>query len=131
MALLQWKPEYSVGIESMDDEHRAMMALINDVYLSLEGESGEAEIDDGLGQIFNTISMHFALEERLMRDNDYAEFEAHKRDHEKLLDQMRDLMDSYFDDPVIGANRLQEQLSEWFAGHFSSFDARLHGSLGH
>ncbi len=131
MALLQWKPEYSVGIKSMDDEHRAMMALINDVYRSLGGESSEAEVDEGLGQIFNTISMHFALEERLMRDNDYAEFEAHKHDHENLLDQIRDLMDSYFDDPVIGAKRLEEQLSEWFAGHFSSFDARLHGRLGH
>ena len=35
MSLLSWKPEYSVGIASMDDEHREMIELINDVYEKL------------------------------------------------------------------------------------------------
>lgn len=129
MSLLKWKPEYSVGIDSMDDEHREMIDLINTTYDKLEKESEAGQIEDCLGEILSTISMHFALEERMMQRSGYAEYQAHKNDHEKLLDQIRDLMDVFFDDPVTGGKRLEEKLSSWFATHFSSFDARLHGHL--
>lgn len=129
MSLLKWKPEYSVGIDSMDGEHREMMDLINTTYEKLEKESETGQIEDCLGEILSTISMHFALEERIMQRSGYAEYQAHKNDHEKLLDQIRDLMDVFFDDPVAGGKRLEEKLSSWFATHFSSFDARLHGHL--
>ena len=131
MSLLEWKPEYSVGIASMDDEHREMIALINDVYAKL-GTSPDADtIEDCLEEIFKTISLHFALEERIMREQGYDEYEDHKEDHEDLLDEIRDLMDEFVNSPTQGARMLEERLSDWFAQHFASFDARLHGKLGH
>ena len=131
MSLLQWKQEYSVGIDSMDDEHREMMELINDIHAKLQTDPDAEQIDDCLGAVYNTISGHFALEEKMMREHQYSEYLAHKEDHEDLLDQIRDLMDEYHADPDSGATRLAEGLSNWFAGHFSTFDARLHGQLGH
>ncbi len=129
MSLLKWKPEYSVGIDSMDDEHREMIELINSTYEKIEANSDAGQIEDCLGEILSTISMHFALEERMMKRGEYAEYSAHKNDHEALLDQIQDLMDVYHDDPVAGGRKLEEGLSAWFAGHFASFDARLHGQL--
>lgn len=129
MSLLQWKPEFSVGIDSMDHEHREMIDLINGTYEKLEANSDAIQIEACLGEILSTISMHFALEERLMKHSQYEEYQAHKNDHEELLDQIRDLMDDFFADPLAGAKRLEESLSDWFARHFSSFDARLHGRL--
>jgi len=130
MSLLQWKPEYSVGIQSMDDEHREMIDLINSTYEKLKSDTDADQVEDYLGEILSTISMHFALEERIMRKAGYGEFQAHKDDHELLLDRLRDLMDDFFVDPTNGSSRLEQSLSDWFAGHFSTFDARLHGELG-
>jgi len=130
MSLLQWKPEYSVGIDSMDDEHREMIGLINDTYDKLKSDPDVAEVEQCLGEIFSTISAHFALEENVMRKSDYAEYQAHKDDHEALLDQIRDLMDDFDANTSSGALQLERRLSDWFAGHFSTFDARLHGKLG-
>jgi hemerythrin len=130
MSLMQWKPEYSVGVESMDDEHREMINLINETYEKLGSNPDALQVEECLGDIFSTVSMHFALEERLMRKNNYAEYQAHKDDHEDLLDQIRDLMDDFAADTSAGAVRLEQGLSDWFAGHFSTFDARLHGQLG-
>jgi hemerythrin len=130
MSLLQWKPEYSVGVESMDVEHQEMIDLINEIYEKLDSNPDADQIEQCLGDIFSTISMHFALEERLMRKNNYAEYPAHKDDHEKLLDQIRDLMDDFESDTAAGAVKLEQGLSDWFAGHFATFDARLHGKLG-
>lgn len=131
MTLLQWKPEYSVGIDSMDDEHQEMMRLINDIHAELESGADADQVNQCLGDIFNTISMHFALEEKLMKDNAYDEFQAHKDDHENLLDELRDLMDDYYDNSTIGTSALEKSLSKWFSAHFSTFDARLHGKLSH
>ena len=129
MTLLTWKPEYSFGIESVDSEHREMIELINAVYDAIEDKKNPQSIEHFLGEVHATISAHFALEERVMRNANYDEFEAHKEDHEELLDEIRDLMDRFFDTPVQGLQLLQENLSGWFAGHFSTFDARLHGKL--
>ena len=130
MSLLQWKPEYSVGIDSMDDEHRELIALINTTYEKLHADADVTRVEECLGEILGTISMHFALEERIMRKAAYGEYQAHKEDHENLLDRLRELMDEYYDDPDQGARRLEASLSGWFEKHFASFDARLHGELG-
>ena len=130
MILLEWKTEYSVGIASVDDEHREMIGLINDVYSKLGASPDPESIEDCLEDIFHTISMHFALEERIMRDAGYEEYENHKEDHEDLLDEIRDLMDAFLADAENGGRLLKERLSAWFAKHFASFDARLHGKLG-
>ncbi len=37
----------------------------------------------------------------------------------------------FIDDTEIGAERLSRRLNDWFADHFSSFDARLHSKLVH
>jgi hemerythrin len=129
MQLLQWKPSFTLGIASVDTEHRDMINTINRVYATLEDEHSELEVNRVLGEIHAQISAHFALEERLMRAASYAEYAQHKDSHEQLLDQIRDLMDSFSADPVAGRTQLQESLSNWFGVHFASFDARLHTHL--
>ena len=130
MALLEWKPEYCVGNASIDHEHENMIKQINALYDQL-GESADAEtIEAVLGEIHADVSAHFALEERLMRDASYVEYEDHKDDHEDLLDQIHDLMDSFYTNPEEGQKLLKLQLSGWFGRHFSTFDARLHKQLG-
>ena len=130
MALLTWKPEYSVGIEAVDFEHQEMIDLLNGLYKEMQDRKDPDSIERFLGDIHATISAHFALEERVMQRSEYAEYEAHKDDHEELLDQIRDLMDAVDDAPETGLALLEERLSSWFGRHFATFDARLHGKLG-
>ena len=131
MTLLTFKPEYSVGIESMDHEHRELIRLINELYEEMKERHDPASIEQFLGDIHAAISSHFALEERLMQRAGYEEYEAHKEDHEKLLDQIGDMMDEFDEDHERGARLLEQSLSSWFSSHFSTFDARLHGKLPH
>jgi len=130
MSLLNWKSEYSVGIDSMDDEHRQMFRLINEIHEEMRGRRDTESMEQFLGDIHTAIAMHFALEERVMREAAYEEYEAHKEDHEELLDQIRDMMDTFDEDCDAGIRHLSECLSDWFLAHFGSFDARLHGKLG-
>ena len=130
MPLLEWKPEYSVGNTAIDYEHEQMIAQINLLYEQLFDPQDGGNIEAVLGEIHADISAHFALEERLMREAAYLEYEEHKNDHEDLLDQILDLIDGFYEDPKKGQKLLKSELSDWFGRHFSSFDARLHKKLG-
>ena len=124
--LLAWKPDYSLGIPAVDHEHRELFDLVNDLHASLFEPDSEATVMDFLGELFSKISSHFALEEKLMRDGRYAEYPAHKADHERLLDEIRDLMDDYEDAGHVDLERFAVELESWFSLHFSTHDAALH-----
>ncbi len=129
MTLLKWKPAYSLAIPSVDLEHREMIGLINECYERLVDRPEAEDISGFLGEIHSGISAHFALEEQAMRKAHYSEYEAHKADHEELLDEIRYLMDSFDRDPQSGNELLRNSLGDWFGRHFSTFDARLHDKI--
>jgi hemerythrin len=131
MKFLKWDERYSVGVDSVDFEHQNLMDMINMIYAELADRRDIEEIEKTVNDVHAEISAHFALEERLMKNAVYDEYEAHKNDHEELLDQIRDMMDAIASDPEPALDRLSEQLSAWFSGHFATFDARLHSKLGH
>jgi hemerythrin-like metal-binding protein len=130
MTLLQWKSEYALGIPSVDHEHRELIEQINGLYAHIEGSADAAAIEACLEDIYAGIAAHFALEERHMREAAYDDYRAHKEEHEDLLDQIRDLMDEFADDPAAGQVVLRERLAQWFGRHFATADARLHHHLG-
>jgi len=130
MTLIVWKPEFSVGDAAIDYEHQMMIQQINTLYDQLGASTDSAAIEAALGEIHADVSAHFALEERMMRQANYIEYEDHKEDHEELLDQIHELMDGYYQSPEDRTEKLKSKLSNWFGHHFSTFDARLHRKLG-
>jgi hemerythrin len=131
MPLLEWEDQFSTGMAALDHEHRRLIDLINTLYAQVE-ETGAASAAVGfLGELYAEIASHFALEETLMRERRYAELAAHKDDHERLLDAIRDIMDACAGGAYERHHEvLGEHLRHWFGRHFGSFDARLHGVLG-
>ena len=124
--ILVWKSEYSLGIPDVDHEHQELFDLINELHARLFEPGSGTTVADFLGELFSKISSHFALEEKLMRDGRYAELPAHKADHERLLDEIRDLMDDYEDGGYVDLDRFAGDLERWFSVHFSTHDAALH-----
>ncbi len=84
---------------------------------------------DFLGELYARAGAHFALEEKIMRDYDYDEYRDHEADHERLLDDVRDLMDDYEDGVYVDVEGFGQRLDEWFSEHFRTRDARLHKKI--
>lgn len=129
MALLQWKDRYSVGIAAVDHEHKELIDLINRLYAEWVQGGPHGSVEGFFGDLYKGISAHFALEERFMRERGYDQLTAHKDDHERLLDEIRDIMDDFVDEEQT-ANALAGRLESWFSRHFETHDARLHHKLG-
>ncbi len=130
MTLIEWKRQYSLGVPAIDHEHRELVDLINELYASVTGPGSATDSDvtvaDFLGELYARVGAHFALEEKIMRDNDYDEYHDHKADHERLLDDVRDLMDDYEDGVYVDMEEFGKRLDGWFSEHFRTRDARLH-----
>jgi hemerythrin len=126
MTLIKWRDNFNLGIPDVDFEHRELVDLINALHDRLDDSGRKDEVEDFLGEIFARISAHFALEERTMVLRDYPEYWAHKGDHERLLDQLRDMMEDIQADQALDAASLSRTLDEWFSVHFRTFDARFH-----
>ncbi len=133
MALITWRDDFKTGDPAVDFEHKELVDLINELHGKLSaGDHSVEEVENFLGEINLKISAHFALEERMMRRASYEGYEAHKTDHEDLLDGIREIMIDY----DTGAyaefeDRLARNLDDWFSNHFKTHDAKLHAVFGH
>ena len=126
-ALIKWRDEFSLGIAAVDHEHRELVSLVNEVLIAMDQELDSDKVLDALGEVYAKISAHFALEELHMRRESYHEYMIHKEDHERLLDEIRELMDAYEDGEYLENREVFiSEITEWFVSHFSSMDAKLH-----
>jgi hemerythrin len=130
MGLLHWEKRYSVGIEAVDHEHRELVDLVNRLYDEARARGSKIAALGFFGDLFKAISAHFALEERFMRERGYDQLMQHKNDHERLLDEIRDIMEDYETTDLFDEQLLAQRLDAWFSRHFETHDARLHHALG-
>ena len=126
MSLIEWRDDFSVGVASVDLEHRELIELINDLHALIGKNASAEEVVSMLGEIFAQISAHFALEEKYMLDSRYPRRAEHKADHELLLDELRDIMDLVDEDGSYDEHGLSQDLQRWFTEHFRTHDALLH-----
>jgi hemerythrin-like metal-binding protein len=131
MSLATLKSKLQTGIDSIDHEHRELVAAmeeLSDCFERLDSSEHSEPVDavsDRFGALYSRVSAHFALEEKLMRKGKYADFKSHKADHEKLLDSIRDMMEAYEQGHCADCARtLRDCLEDWFSGHVD-LDASL------
>jgi len=133
MPLFEWKKQFETGIASIDHEHKELIGVINDLYSKLSDGCPVEDIEYFLGEIHALIEAHFALEEKIMRDTGYAEYTGHKEDHDRLLEDIRDIMEGLENETADFDLRpeLAERINNWFANHFSTKDRHLHKMIKH
>lgn len=130
MTSIEWRKEFCTGIDGVDFEHEQLIKQLNAVLELLANDAEPGLVIDGLGDIYGSISAHFALEEQTMQKRGYDRYAEHKADHERLLDDIRDLADEYERSADLDAQRFGERLANWFQNHFQTHDARLHRLVG-
>ena len=130
MAFLEFKDSYRTGHDSVDHEHEEMIGLINDLHSALKQSDAKEKVEEILGEMHGQISSHFALEEKVMRDQQYEDYAPHCRDHNRLLDEILDIMDRVHTDGSYDyMERLEKEVQDWFEIHFREMDGKFHGKI--
>jgi len=119
---LEWKDEYCVGIDSIDQQHRKLVNLINQLQTAVDYSTGEEFEQDALDELVDYTKTHFTYEEGLMRDNDYPDFEPHKLQHEKMFKKVGEVLAEYEKDHDTAMSNAVEYLKEWLINHINGTD---------
>jgi hemerythrin len=126
---LIWKEEYSVGIESIDKDHKKLLQLINRLQTSSIYQTGEAFDQEALKELIEYTKFHFAREEKMMEENGYPEFAAHKQQHINMTDQVVKKIKDYEADQEKTIDDLLEYLQKWLINHINGTDKKYSAFL--
>ena len=63
MSLIKWEEKYSVGVESMDNQHKKLVQMINDIFDELRGGATHESLLKIIEGLVEYTQVHFKAEE--------------------------------------------------------------------
>jgi len=125
----KWSPEYSVNIKTIDDQHRELVNILNRLFIAVSKREGDKAIAGILDALVTYTQTHFALEERLMQQAKYKDFEAHKVEHQKLLGQLDQLCRKHLVEEKAIYFEMLSFLKTWLKEHIQGVDTKYSSAL--
>jgi hemerythrin-like metal-binding protein len=123
MAIIQWTPEFSVGIESLDADHKVLISLLNQLDDAIRGGEPREGVRGVLDALMDYTDYHFGREEALMAASKYPDLDAHIRTHSTLRAQVADIRDRYLRNAeTIHAREVLAFLKNWLTAHIIGRD---------
>lgn len=95
MAFMDWNENLSVGVGSIDEQHKKLVGMVNDLHTAVEKGQGAAVLGKTLDGLIDYTKTHFGYEEELFAKTGYPETPAHKAEHEKLVATVLDVQAKY------------------------------------
>ena len=121
-----WSDEWSLGNETIDDQHKILLNILNDI------EKGDILLENLLIRLVEYTTEHFGDEEQLMYKNNYPEnfLNPHKREHKKFKEALLELtfatIKALEQESNTKLKKLKGNLTKfcfiWFEQHFLGTD---------
>ncbi|MFW5770266.1 MAG: bacteriohemerythrin [Spirochaetota bacterium] len=84
MALFSWGDELSVKIPSIDEQHKKLVGLVNDVHEVAVSEKDKNELENVFNDLVEYTQSHFIYEENIFEKYGYPKMAEHIQQHEAL-----------------------------------------------
>ncbi|MDK9700828.1 MAG: hemerythrin family protein [bacterium] len=125
MTILNWEEKYAIGHPIIDQQHRNMLTIGNQLLLSLQTNRSKQETLQVLEALIAESELHFQTEEELMYRLGFGSYVNHKIDHDALKAQIKILMRECENDRVKAKNHLISIVRNWLLEHVMSYDKGL------
>jgi hemerythrin len=115
--MISWSDKFSVGIVELDDQHKQLIEMINE----LEESSGENDNETVIGlaimKLDSYAHYHFATEEKLFAERGYPDAEDHTQKHQELSYQVKKIFGRFFNGGEDVREELTNLLASWLENH--------------
>jgi hemerythrin-like metal-binding protein len=93
--MIEWESRYMVGIEQIDDQHRELFKLANDLFLGCQNEDGSSKIffELTVHKLVSCLKKHIWIEEQLLEYIKYPDRAAHKQQHSVFVKNILEKID--------------------------------------
>jgi hemerythrin len=124
MKKIEWSDDLSVGEETIDGQHMALIKRLNDVAMAIEEQQGEREISRTLGFLSEYADFHFAAEEKQMEQACYPGLGIQKQNHAEFLTTLKNLENDFYEEGATRplAESIGTFLFNWLTKHIQGLD---------
>lgn len=129
MAYFEWADDMVIDGGALDDDHKQLIALVNDLHTATSQGLGQDIVGHVMDQLVTYTEQHFAREERLMAAARFAKLGEHQRLHQTLVEQLHALQARYRGGSITTAAQLSTLLRDWLSLHIRRSDRELRDVL--
>ncbi|GHV94303.1 hemerythrin [Spirochaetia bacterium] len=122
--LVKWSSTFSVGIKLIDDQHKGLLDLVNDLFNHSTGDVAEerAYFQKVIQAAVNYVKVHFATEEKIMIATKYPGYAEHKRAHDTFVLTVVDNIRDFEAGKKFTLSTFTKFLKEWVLTHIAIMD---------
>jgi len=121
---VEWKDSYSVGVDTIDDDHKKLLGMINQLQAAAHYKTDEEIVEQVLNQLVDYTKYHFCREEEMMRKCNYPDFEEHKKQHDEMILQVSSYINDYRIDRTRTIEDVAVYLKTWLVTHINGTDQK-------
>jgi len=122
VALFNWSDRYSVHVKAMDDQHKHLIGILNNLHEAMMKGQGQTVTGPLLAELVEYTGTHFAAEERIMEGAKFPTLAAHRAHHHDLTRQVEDFVAHYNRGEAALNVNLLNFLRDWLNNHILKED---------
>jgi len=119
-----WQNSYSMGIKLVDDQHKALLDFINDIFNHSTGNEAEERLwfKDVIQQAVFYVKEHFATEEKYMIATKFPGYAEHKKAHDEFTLTILKSVKEFDSGKRLVLEKFAHFLKNWALSHIAIMD---------
>jgi hemerythrin len=125
--VVKWDNAYSVGVKLIDDQHKELIRMTNELSLGCQKGGSEAEIYfmKVIQGAVKYVKVHFTTEEIIMERLKYPDYLEHKREHEVFVAEVLQDIKAFENGGKLVPLEFAQFLQKWVLNHIAKSDKRF------
>ena len=119
---LEWSDALSVGVGTIDGQHRVLIAYINQLSGAITRTQSSAQLGQVLVGLEGYTRLHFHYEERLFKRLGWPDAEEHALAHRMFERQLGDFRTRFAGGDMSVGPQVLNFMVRWLTGHILSED---------
>jgi len=120
MALMVWDDKYTVNVSEVDGQHQEIFRLVNALDDALSED--RSVIGEKLNALVSFVVNHFATEEKYMQETGFPNYEAHKKMHDDLVEQVAAIQTKFNNGEAEITSDITAFVRDWLYQHIPNID---------
>ena len=120
-----WNENLSVGIDIIDEHHRYLLDLINDLYEVVINKRGAREVARLIKALDAYAKVHFRSEEMMMEHYKFEGIKRQELQHHAFEAKIREFYEELHVNPLVAQFDVLSYLRDWLVHHILVEDTQL------